>query len=125
MSTNFPLPTLQDTLHQNRIAKNKDFKLIEENATRLKSESDRTVYSLNLDNYLSMIKNQKKELKKFEKLMKETTGIELSSLPSDAETLKVDTAKAERTERMIEDLGKDIYLAEAVMVMEDIFKGNR
>ena len=54
--------------------------------------------------------------------MKEPTGIVLTSLPSDAGALKSDTAKAERTERMIEDLGKDIYLSEAVDVMMDILK---
>ena len=107
---------------QNRVSKNKDFKLIQENAARLKKEADRSVYSLRLDSYLSMVNDQKKDLKKFNRLMKEPTGIMLTSLPSDAESLKVDTAKAERTERMIEELGKDIYLAEAVQVMGDILK---
>jgi carboxyl-terminal processing protease len=107
---------------QDRISKNKDFKLINDNADRLKEDSDRTVFSLNLDDYLNMLKNQKKELKKYEKLMKEPTGMVLTSLPSDAEVLKSDTAKAERTERMIEDLAKDIYLSEAVDVMMDILK---
>jgi len=108
---------------QNRVAKNKDFKLIEENASRLKTESDRTEFSLKLDDYLNMLKTQEKEVKKFENLMKEQTGIILSSLTSDSESLKMDTAKAERTERMIEELGKDIYLTEAVHVMTDILRG--
>jgi len=105
---------------QNRLSKNDDFKLIEENARRLKTESNRKEFSLNLDEYMDMLSAQKREAKKFEKLMKESTGIFLNNLPSDAETLKVDTAKAERNERMIEELGKDIYLAEAVKVMGDI-----
>ncbi len=121
---NYDLKNLQKK-SQNRIEKNKDFKLIQENASRLKSESDRSEFPLNLDNYLSMLQNQKKEVKKFEKLMKKATGIILTSLPSDAESLRVDTAKAERTERMIEELGKDIYLTEAVKVMEDILQDER
>jgi len=106
----------------NRISKNKDFKLINENAKRLKADSDQSVFSLKLDNYMSMLKDQKKEIKKFENLMKEQTGIVLTSLPSDAAALKTDTAKSERTDRMIEELGKDIYLSEAVQVMSDILK---
>ncbi len=107
---------------QSRVSKNKDFKLISDNASRLKKDSDHSVFSLNLDNYITLLKKQKKELKKYENLMKEPTGIILSSLPSDAGVLKSDTAKAERTERMIEDFGKDIYLTEAVRVMTDILK---
>jgi len=120
-NSTYDINTLQK-YSQQRVSKNKDFKLIQENASRLKNEADRSVYSLRLDSYLGMVNDQKKDLKKYEKLMKEPTGIKLTSLPSDAESLKVDTAKAERTERMIEELGKDIYLAEAVKVMGDILK---
>ncbi len=117
----YDIDKLQKNSH-NRVSKNKDFKLITENASRLKKDFDHTVFSLKLDNYRKMLKDQKKEVKKFENLMKEPTGMVLTSLPSDAETLKTDTAKAERTERMIDELGKDIYLTEAVKVMGDILK---
>jgi carboxyl-terminal processing protease len=106
---------------EGRVSKSKDFKLIEENAIRLKENSDRTVFPLNIDKYLALLEEQSREAKKFENLMKDPTGIVLTSLPSDAQILESDTAKAERTERMIEDLGKDIYLSEAVKVMSDIF----
>ena len=110
---------------RNRVSKNKDFKLIEENATRLKSESDRSVFPLKLEDYLALLNQQKKEASKFEKLFKEPAGTILSSLPSDSQAMKTDTAKAERTERMITELGKDIYLAEAVNVMSDMLQDSK
>lgn len=108
---------------ENRIVRDKDFTLIDENASRLKSDSEQSVFPLNLNEYKELLKKQKKDMEKFENLMKDPTGIVLSSLPSDANVLRSDTAKAERTERMIEELAKDIYLTEAVNVMSDIFKG--
>ena len=48
---------------EKRVSKSKDFELIEENAMRLKQNSDRSVFSLNLDKYLAMLKEQTREAK--------------------------------------------------------------
>lgn len=110
---------------QARVEDNTDFDLIIENAKRLKHEADRSIYSLNLEKYRSTLKEKTNEVKKFENLMKNPTGIELLAMQTDIESFKTDTAKSERTSRMIENLGKDIYLAEAVMVMEEIIVDNK
>ncbi|MCD6347972.1 MAG: carboxy terminal-processing peptidase, partial [Bacteroidales bacterium] len=108
-----------------RVEANHDFKLIRENAQRLKHEADRTIFSLNLKNYTANLKSREKDAEKFQNLFKDPTGLQLTALKKDQEIFKSDTAKSERTTRMIEDLGKDIYLTEAVQVMEELIEANK
>ncbi|MCK5821710.1 MAG: carboxy terminal-processing peptidase [Bacteroidales bacterium] len=107
-----------------RIAKSNNFALITKNALRLKKDSDRSVFSLNLENYQSFLEKRQQEAKEFNKLFKEPTGIKLEALQKDLAIFKSDTAKSERTSRMIEDLGKDFYLSEAMNVITEMI-GNQ
>lgn len=107
-----------------RVGKSKDFDLINKNALRLKKESERTVFSLNLENYKDDLDQRERDAKPFEDLFKNPTGVKLEALKKDQAVFKSDTAKSERTSRMIEDLGKDFYLAEAVNVLTEMIKKN-
>lgn len=113
------LKSLNDN-SKKRVAKSTDFALISKNALRLKKDSDRSVYSLKLDNYQTFLKKRQQESKEFEHLFKEPTGLKLEALKKDLAIFKTDTAKSERTTRMIEDLGKDFYLSEAMNVMTEM-----
>ncbi len=103
-----------------RVSKNQDFNLINKNAKRLKNDSEQSVFSLKLSTYQSYLKKRQKEAEKFQHLFKEPTGLVLEALRSDQVVFKTDTAKSERTNRMIEDLGKDFYLDEAMNVMTEL-----
>jgi len=103
-----------------RVANSQNFKLISKNALRLKKDSDRSVFSLKLDNYQAFLKKRQQEAKAFEHLFKDPTGLKLEALQKDLAIFKSDTAKSERTYRMIEDLGKDFYLSEAMDVMTEM-----
>jgi len=105
-----------------RISKNDQFDLIRQNAIRIKKDSEKTNFSLNLDSYLKDLKAQTQEAKKYEKLMKTPTGLKISSLQADIVLNKMDTARSEITQRMIEDLSKDIYLEESVTVIKDFIR---
>lgn len=105
-----------------RVLKSEDFDLINKNARRLKRDSEKSVFTLNLNKYRAYLKDRQKEAKKFENLYKEPTGLILNALKEDKAIFKTDTAKSERTNRMIEDLGKDFYLSEAMNVMSDIIR---
>ena len=107
---------------QRRIESDDNFKLIAKNAQRLKEDSDQDVFPLQLKEYMSYLDKQEKEAEQFENLFKEKTGINLFATEADKKLFPSDTAKSERTTRMIEDLSKDFYLAEAFKVMEDILK---
>ncbi len=105
-----------------RVSKSDDFQLINKNAERLKNDSEESVFPLQLSSYKSFLDNREKKAEQFNDLFKSPTDINLYALKADQEVFKTDTAKSERTARMIEDLGKDFYLEEAMNVMTDIIK---
>jgi len=105
-----------------RVAKSDNFKLITKNATRLKGDSEMRVFPLNLENYISYIDKRQEKAEQFIDLFKNPTSITLSATNADQAVFASDTAKSERTSRMIEGLSKDFYLEEAMNVMNDIIK---
>jgi carboxyl-terminal processing protease len=105
---------------EKRVAANEQFQLIRQNAARIKKDSEKTNFTLNLDTYLKDLKAQSLEAKKYEKIMKSPTSLKLRVPDADLSLLKSDTAKKEISDRMIEDLSKDIYIEEAVKVMGDL-----
>lgn len=107
---------------EKRISNDDQFNMIRQNAGRIKKDADRTNFSLNLDVYLKELKTQNQEAKKYEKLMKTPTSLKIMALESDLTLNKSDTARSEITQRMIEDLTKDIYLEEGVMVIKEMIR---
>lgn len=110
------------SLCDKRVAGDDQFSMIRQNATRIKKDSEKTIFNLNLDTYLKELKAQSQEAKKYEQMMKAATSLKIKSLESDLALNKADTARSEITQRMIEDLSKDIFLEEGVMVIKDIIK---
>ncbi|MFH1320049.1 MAG: carboxy terminal-processing peptidase [Bacteroidota bacterium] len=94
------------------------FELIEENAGLLKRLRDKTIYSLNLEKYREEQKKVKEEAKKYDDLNKEIPGLNIFSLKSDIPAIEADSAKTERTSEWHKNLKKDVYLFEAVGVIE-------
>lgn len=107
---------------EKRVAASEQFQLIRQNAARIKKDSEKTLFTLNLDTYLKELTAQTAEAKKFEKIMKNPTGLKIKAPDADIALMKTDTAKKEISDRMIEDLSKDIYLEEAVLVLKDLGK---
>jgi carboxyl-terminal processing protease len=107
---------------EKRISNDEQFTMIRQNATRIKKDADRTNYNLNLDSYLKELKAQSQEARKYEKIMKTPTSLKIKALDSDITLNKADTARSEITQRMIEDLAKDIYVEEGVMIIKDLLK---
>ena len=105
---------------EKRVAANDQFQLIRQNAARIKRDSDKSLFPLSLDAYLKELKAQTLDAKKYEKIMKTATGLKIKVPNTDLALMKSDTAKKEISDRMIEDLSKDIYLEEAVLVLRDI-----
>ncbi len=106
-----------------RIAFNDQFKLINENADRLKTEREDTDYSLAYDEYVAERKQESEAAKKYEDIMKENiVGLEALNLKADIEVIENDEAKKERNDKWLKEIKKDIYLLEALMVMKDMQK---
>lgn len=93
-----------------------DFRLIDENAKRLKALRDKTKYSLNLEIYKEERKREAEEAKKYNKIMKSSTGIAVDVV----DVLKSDTISVARAKKWKRDLEKDVYIEEAIEILKDM-----
>lgn len=104
-----------------RMSNNNQLKLIEENARWVKSQIDETEFSLNYKTYKKQIELNDEEAKRFDGISKYKTN--LTFLPTDFEKqlFASDTTNLqEKRERWYKSLGKDVYVEEAVNILEDL-----
>lgn len=103
-----------------RIANNSYMMLIDEQAKWIKSQQDENTYSLNYENFINERKNRIEETSKYNKLDEFKSPFKLETLKVDLPGLEKDTDLKESRLRWEKDLSKDIYLYEAVNVLEDL-----
>ncbi len=107
-----------------RMAKNEQLQLIEENAKWIKNQQDDSVWPLNLDQYIAKVEKGEAEAKRFDALRDYKTDLVYKSLPYELEEFKKDTVLKEKRERWHEELAKDVYMEEAINVLEDLKTNN-
>jgi len=107
-----------------RMAKSEQLILIEENARWIKERRDETVISLNYKNYKTDIDNRIDETKKFEPIDEYDNKLSYQSLPYEIKLMKQDSTLSEKRKRWHKSLAKDIYVEEAVNVLEDLELSN-
>lgn len=107
-----------------RMAKSEQLMLIEENAKWIKERRDETVVDLNYNNYKTDIDNRVEETKKFEVISEYDNKLSYESLPYEIKLMKQDTTLSEKRKRWHKSLSKDIYVEEAVNVLEDLKLSN-
>ena len=105
---------------KNRIASNEKFKLIEENAKWIDQRNKENVYSLNIDQFKAEQKAIEEKAKKYKSITDYKNALQFKSLPSEEETMKTDVSLKEKRERWHESLSKDIYVEEAINVLDDL-----
>jgi carboxyl-terminal processing protease len=103
-----------------RIAKNPQFNLIEENAKWIDSKSNENSYSLNIDKFRSVQNGVEETAKKYKPIFEYKNQLKFTSLPYEAEEYKKDPTLKEKRERWHESLSKDIYVEEALNVLDDL-----
>lgn len=107
-----------------RIRNNEQLKLIDENARYIKDRRDESDVNLNFDTYTAEIEQRKAETKKFDAIDTYDNHLTYKSLPYETELMKRDTVLTEKRKRWHKNLSKDIYIEEAVNVLEDLDAGN-
>ncbi|WP_242926898.1 carboxy terminal-processing peptidase [Pontibacter vulgaris] len=107
---------------RNRISGNQSFTLIKESGQRLKQQSDNTVRSLKYTEYLQEEKKAEAQAKRFEEAQKNVPVLNVNRLQQDLQAVSGDTAKAARSKDFLKNLQKDIYVEEAVAVIEKDLK---
>lgn len=112
----------QDVIQKSivRIEKNELFQLIEKNAKWVKAQQDKNVFSLNYDAFSSEVEKYKTVADTFEVLDDYTNSLSFTSLPYEHTKMKTDTMLLEKRKRWKKALNKDIYLEEAVHILEDL-----
>ena len=105
---------------KNRISANPQFQLIEENAKWIDSRSKDNVYSLNIDKFKTAQSEVEEKAKKYKPIMDYKNALSFSSLPYETEAMNKDVTLKEKRERWHEALAKDIYVEEALNVLDDL-----
>jgi carboxyl-terminal processing protease len=107
-----------------RMAANPQIKLIEENAKWLKSEQDETEISLNYKTYKEEQEKDKEQSSFFKKLSDYDSKLTFESLRYEKELFVQDSVLREKRDRWHKNLAKDVYVEEAVNVLEDLKMNN-
>ncbi len=107
-----------------RVEKNETFKLIAENAKRIKEQREKSEYSLSLKEYRANDAKTRESGKRFENMMKPIDGFFAENLQDDLTVLNSsgDSSKIIRNTEWLKDVKKDIHLFETTMIMKDMIQ---
>lgn len=116
-------PVNVDALRKNsekRLSSSPAFKLLSENLATLKRLEKQEEYSLNIQTYKTEQKTNTAALKKYDAVNDKVKELNITSIKADLDKLGGDSSKIARNKDWIKVRSKDIYLDEAVNVMNDL-----
>ncbi|MCV9931508.1 carboxy terminal-processing peptidase [Flavobacterium sp. LS1R47] len=103
-----------------RIAQNPQFKLIEDNAKWIDTKSKENSYSLNIADFKKAQTEVEAEAKKYKPITDYKNSLEFTSLPYEIAEMAKDPTLKEKRESWHQALSKDIYVEEAINVLDDL-----
>jgi len=104
-----------------RISRNEQFNLIDRNAEWVKSKIDETVFSLNYENYKRDLAKNEEEAEQFDAISDYNTNLTFESTSYERNLFKQDTTDLkEKRNRWHQSLSQDVYIEEALNVLEDL-----
>ncbi|SOC79988.1 carboxyl-terminal processing protease [Salinimicrobium sediminis] len=107
-----------------RMAQNSNIELIRENAEWIRDQRNNTLFPLNYEDYSKEMELNEEQAKKFDQISEYQSNLTYNSLPYEKELFSVDTTLAEKRERWHKSLSSDLYMEEAVNVLEDLKMNN-
>ncbi|MEX0275205.1 MAG: carboxy terminal-processing peptidase [Flavobacteriaceae bacterium] len=107
-----------------RIASNPQINFIEQNARWLKQEQDETSISLNYDVYKAEQEKDREKGKYFKTMNDYDSRLTFESLQYEQELFTQDADLREKRDRWHQNLAKDVYVEEAVNVLQDLKMNN-
>ncbi len=114
----YDLKTIQQ-LSSQRLESDLTFKTIRESTEWLSKQNDKQ-YSLQIDKYRKEQAAIRATIKQLEGLLKLTTQLDVTALPGEANRWENDKNKQDRFNNWLTSLQKDIYLDQAIKVMNDM-----
>jgi carboxyl-terminal processing protease len=103
-----------------RLSQNKQFQLIDENAKWINDRSDDNSYSLQIKKFKLDQATLEADSKKYKSISDYKNELKFSSLPYELAAMEKDTLLKEKRVRWHENLAKDIYVEEALNVLDDL-----
>lgn len=107
---------------QKRINENEYLKLIDQNAQWIKQQKDESVIPLNHKLYKQVIEKNEEQAKKFKAISEHKSNLKFSSLTSHEAKIKNNEDLKLRRDRWHESLQQDVYVEEAVNVLNDLIQ---
>ncbi len=117
-NTGYNLETIKQ-LSKQRLDNDVTFKLIKENTEWLSKQNDKE-YSLQIDKYRKEQKMIRSTISQLTSLLKLQDQLDVTALPAETNRWAEDKAKQERFTLWLKGLQKDIYLDQAIKVMNDM-----
>lgn len=107
-----------------RMSNNAQLNLIDDNAKWLDERNKENVYSLNIDKFKAEQKALDEKNKKYKPIVDYKNAFEFRSLPYEVEETNKDSVLKEKRDRWHESLSKDIYIEEAIHILNDLQSEN-
>lgn len=107
-----------------RMSQNAQLQLIDDNAKWIKERRDEKEVNLNYKAYSADIELRIEETKRFDAIDEYDNELSFNSLPYETALMKQDTTLSEKRKRWHKSLSKDMYVEEAVHVLEDLKLNN-
>ncbi|MBL7472988.1 carboxy terminal-processing peptidase [Robertkochia sediminum] len=103
-----------------RIATNEQLKLIDENAKWIRDRREEKVIPLNLAAFEADVEKDEEDAKRFTKIGEYETGLKFQPLSYEIALMEQDSVLKKKRERWYKDLAGDVYMEEAINVLEDL-----
>lgn len=103
-----------------RVSKDPVFKLISENAQRIKKQNEDSQIPLQIEKYRAQQKAFGEEAKKFKPISDYQSKLEVIALKDDLSKFNIDSLTKARTDVWFKSIKKDIQLNEALSIIKDI-----
>jgi len=103
-----------------RVASNKNMQLIDENAQWIRKQQDDNLLPLSLSAYQKEVQEDKSYSERFDQLKNYNNQMSYSSNPDDLLLINENEEALEKRDRWTTSLSKDIYLEEAVSILQDL-----
>jgi carboxyl-terminal processing protease len=103
-----------------RVEENNLFQLIDKNARWIREQQDKDDFSLNLDQFSSTIDQDEATAEEFKALDDYKNNLSFRSPDYERQQMELDTILAEKRKRWKKALSRDLYVEEAVLILEDL-----
>ena len=107
---------------EDRVKSDPSFQMVIKNALRIKKQRDQSIMPLSINAYKQLLKNQEKEAQEFRDAFKNYQIKSVENLAADLAEINADSAKITRNIAFKESVGKDIYLRESLLILNDYIR---